>query len=173
MNFMSDEYIRARLKECYNEATMSPDPSTQVGSIIVSRLKPPWYATLSHNGWAEGWKPSPEDFERPRKYQLLEHSERNSIYAAARRGLPLEHCTMVATWAACSECSKAIVQCGISKLVRHAPEIVVELQGRWQDDIALGDEILKAGNVEVVEIKGPIPGAAPILMGGQLYDPSL
>lgn len=169
---MTDEQMRALLTECYNEASNSPDPSTQIGAMIVdSETRNPWRGTLSHNRPVYGWEMEASDWDRPRKYQLLEHAERGAIYKAARQGLPLAFTTMVASWAACSDCARAIVECGITRLIRHYPG-EDEATKRWLDSIAIGDQIMENGGVEIVNIYGSIPGAPKILRNGELYDPT-
>lgn len=169
---MNEEYMKAIIRECYNEAALSPDPSTQIGAMILSRSNYPWYGTISHNRPVCGWNMTDDDWEtKSRKYLVVEHAERNAIYKAARSGLPLAFSTMVASWAACADCARAIVEVGISKLVRHVPPSD-DAANRWLASVQLGDEILRCGGVEVVNVEGFIPGAASILRGGELFDPA-
>lgn len=168
---VTDAIHRSILGQCYREATESPDPSTQLGAVVVSQSGLLQSATLSHNGFTHGWTPTDADFDRPRKYSLIEHAERRAIYGAARFGIPLLGATLYCTWAACADCARAIVESGMSRLVRHFPPSD-EATDRWLESVALGDEILKAGGIEIVDIHGPIPEGFRILRGGEWFDPS-
>ena len=170
-DFMSDVLHRIALGECYKEATNSPDPSTQVGAVLV-KAGNPHYLARSHNGFTAGWKPTTQDFERPRKYSIIEHAERKAIFTAAKKGISTKGCTLYTTWAACAECARAIVESGISRLVRHYPPLD-EATERWLASVTLGDQILKAGGVQIVDILGKIPEGFPILRGGVIYDPAI
>lgn len=162
---------RTILAQCYRKATYSPDTSTQIGAVIVNPGGFVQFSTLSFNGFVWGWKPTDADHERPRKYSVTEHAERRAIYKAANVGIALQGCTLYSTWAACADCARAIVETGIAKLVRHYPPHD-ETVDRWLDSVSIGDEIMKAGGVEIVDIHGSIPEGFSILRGGEIFDPS-
>lgn len=159
------------LSKCYKEASNSPDTSTQLGAVIAGRFGFIHEETFSHNSFCQGWEPIEADYERPRKYEITTHAERRAIYKAARKGIELEGCTLYSTWAACNNCAIAIVESGISRLIRHHPPHD-DAVDRWLESVALGDELLKAGRVEILDIYGPILNAPPILRSGEIYDPS-
>lgn len=167
----NDIIDRVILGQCYREATESPDRSTQIGAVIVGVHGTVKYSTLSYNGFVRGWEPTEEDYERPRKYLVTEHAERRAIYQAAKGGIKLAGCSLYSTWAACADCARAIVESGITRLVRHMPP-EDEATERWLESVFLGDQILHAGGVDIVEIHGPIPEAFKILRGGEVFDPS-
>lgn len=168
---MTDELMKRLLAECYKEAACSPDPSTQIGAMIVSGETEPWLGTLSHNRPVYGWEMRDEDWERPRKYDLMVHGEQAAILKATRQGIPLMFTTMIASWAACATCARCIVESGINRLVRHYPPLD-EATERWLSSVTMGDQILKNGGVEIVDVIGTIPGASKILRNGELYDPT-
>lgn len=159
------------LGQCYRTATKSPDTSTQIGAVIVTEKNRVLSSTMSYNGFVHGWLPTELDYERPRKYAVTEHAERRAIYRAARYGHALEGRTIYSTWAACADCARAIVESGLIRLVRHHPPND-ETVDRWLESVALGDEILKAGNIEIIDIHGPIKEGFKILRGGEEFDPS-
>lgn len=159
------------LGQCYREATNSPDTSTQLGAVIMSPVGTLMSSTLSHNGFVSGWEPRAEDYERPRKYLVTEHAERRAIYKAAKMGIRLKGATLYCTWAACTDCARAIVESGITTLVRHYPPLD-EATERWLESVSLGDRIMRQGGVKIVDVIGPIPEAFPILRSGELFDPS-
>lgn len=100
----------------------SKDPSTQVGAVIVSPdnriISVGWNGmpkTKSgvNNDIIYPWrKDSSNALEN--KYMYVVHAEPNAI---AHSSESVRGCTMYLTWFPCSECAKAIVQSGISKLV--------------------------------------------------------
>lgn len=106
------------LLEAYHAAGASKDPSSQVGAVIVGPDREP--RSRGYNGPCRGEDDSnPAIFERPLKYELSEHAERNALYNAARIGVPCRGCTMYATLDPCTDCARGIIQSGISELVLH------------------------------------------------------
>jgi dCMP deaminase len=90
----------------------SKDPKTQVGCVIVGPNNE--ILSTGFNGLPMGVADHlTERYERPEKYAWIEHSERNSIYLAARRGTPLEGSTIYLTWMPCADCARGIIQSGI------------------------------------------------------------
>lgn len=165
-----DTKLRDWLRVCYTEACKSPDASTQLGAAIISERGN--LMSLEHNRFPDGWTPTQEDFERPRKYLVTEHAERGAIYKAAKIGLPTSGCTLVSTWAACADCARAIVQAGIQTLVRHTPPSD-DAVNRWLERVALGDEIMEKGGVSIINITGPIPNTPSIIRDGKPFHPDL
>ena len=96
----------------------SKDPSTQVGSCIVSDEHK--ILSMGYNGLPIGC--SDDDFPWERegrplmtKYPYVTHSELNAILNF--RGGSLEGATIYVTLFPCNECAKAIIQSGISEIV--------------------------------------------------------
>lgn len=85
----------------YKEATKSPDPSTQNGAVIVTTAG----TAADCNRFPERVKITDARLERPLKYNFIEHAERNAIFSAARKQLPLLGATMYVPWFACSDCT--------------------------------------------------------------------
>ena len=59
--------------------------------------------------------------EAGQKYFWIEHAERRVILKALRNGVDLEGGTIVVSLFPCSDCARAIIQAGITKVV--APRI--------------------------------------------------
>lgn len=158
--------IEIALRSAYRVATGSPDPSTQCGSLIgyfgggVGSFRGFITEAQACNTFTRGLDVTPERLVRPLKYSLIEHAERGAVYDAALHGVVCSGKTMVAPWAACTDCARSIVASGIATLVRHkqasdrSPE-------RWIESIALADEILISGGVEIIDFDGHL-GAAEI-----------
>lgn len=100
------------------EALQSPDTSRKTGCVIVVRNG----EIYGHNSFPSGVQITPERLERPHKYVFTEHAERNAIYWAARKGVPLYDSIMYLPWFPCADCARAIVQSGIRELVSYEPE---------------------------------------------------
>ena len=90
----------------------SKDPSTQVGSVIVDENKR--IVSQGYNGMPPGYPEDDKCWERPTKYGLVLHSERNAIDYAKES---LKGCTIYTTLFPCIECAKSIVSKGISSVV--------------------------------------------------------
>lgn len=164
-------HYESALIAAYVSAGDSPDPSTQNGVLLLDRDGTIIPQTVARNEFPRGVAYTPERFERPLKYSIIEHGERNAIFAAAKHGICTDGLTMVAAWAACADCARAIVQAGISTLVRHMPPSDDESSKRWLASIEIGDTILNEGGVRIIEIHDPLPDAPKIRRDGQLWQP--
>lgn len=102
----------------------SKDPNTQIGACIVQDDSP---VAIGYNGFPRGcsdnefpWaREGKHDYET--KYPFVEHAERNAIYNAAKKGISLKGATIYLYsekgYYPCSECTRAIIQSGIKKIV--------------------------------------------------------
>ncbi len=166
---MNKDQQREYLIAAYNLATHSPDPSTQNAVLLV---KDDFYVIASAiNCFPVGVKYLADRWERPAKYQWIEHAERNAIYQSGRIGVATEGLTMVAVWAACADCARGIVQSGVSTLIRHNPPNSDEGADRWLASIEIGDTIMREGGVEIIDFTDPIPEAPAILRDGKVWQP--
>ena len=166
---MTDRDWSPILRLAYQEATKSPDPSTQNGAILVRPTGHPIKSTLAHNKFPDGVKYTDDRWERPLKYSMIEHAERGSLYAAARWGQSTHGLTMVCPWAACADCARGIIECGIVRLVTHqqahdrSPE-------RWRESIQIAFDMLDEAGVEVTYYDGVV-GALPVRHTGEVWVP--
>jgi len=160
-----EDFIRDALLRAYRYATYSPDPSSQCGASVYGDDLA-WIAD-GWNDFTEGVDPSPEKLKRPLKYQYVEHAERNAIFAACLIGKP--PALMVAPWAACTECARAIVQSGIKTLVRHK-QASDRSPDHWIDSIRFADGLMLAARVEIIDFDGRL-GAPTIWHCGERWTP--
>ena len=114
---MKKEWVAHFFKLCAVTAEKSKDPSTKVGALAVSpRSK--WPKGSGFNGFPIGVEDDPakvpERYEKPEKYFWTAHAEQNLIALAARYGVPLEGCVMFCNLQTCIECTKLIIQAGIT-----------------------------------------------------------
>ena len=95
----------------------SKDRYTQIGAIVVG--KDNQIVSTGYNSFPRGIDDTlDERQERPEKYYWFEHAERNSVYNAALIGVSTKGCTMYLTCGIpCSDCSRGIINSGISKIV--------------------------------------------------------
>jgi dCMP deaminase len=96
-------------------ATMSKDPSTQVGCVVIGPNNE--VRSTGYNGLPRKVKDLPERMERPEKYLWTAHAEENAVGHAARIGVSLDGCVMFVTHHPCSRCARSIIQAGIKEVV--------------------------------------------------------
>ena len=102
-------------------AERSKDPNTQVGCVIVD--KNDRIISIGYNGFPNGisddvlpWDREAEN-EYDTKYPYVMHAERNAILNSGSRLNDLKGATLYVTLFPCRECTKSIIQCGISRIV--------------------------------------------------------
>jgi dCMP deaminase len=125
----------------------SKDEATQVCAIIV--------APGSLQELSSGWNGIPRGVnesiqsrsERPAKYHWYEHAERNAIYNASRRGTPLEGSIMFINRYPCSDCARAIIQCGIKMIITVPYDLKNE---KWLESWRISEEMLAEVGIPVL-----------------------
>jgi len=155
---------RQAMGMAFQAAIESPDPSTQNGASV---LLPDGQVMISDcNRFPNGVAYSAERWERPLKYALIEHAERNAIFGAVRQGIATEGATLVSPWAACADCARAIVQAGFATLVRLSNS-----KTHWVKERAVGDVILQEGGIEVIELDPTTLEIPDIRRNGEIWHP--
>jgi dCMP deaminase len=165
-----DEEMKAIswMKIAWRRALASTDPSTQNGAVLVVHDVPK-PETAAFNGFPTGVLSTEDRWKRPDKYHYVEHAERNCLYSAARNGIPTMWSTLVVVWAACSDCARAIIQCGVSELVTFSDEANPE---RWDDSIRIAMGMLEEAKVKVTIVPAePFQGFEPLRRNGELWLP--
>ncbi len=160
------------LQHAYNIALSSPDPSTQNGAFLYDPNKSDSGLCPAVNEFPVGVEYKPERFERPLKYKVIEHAERNSLFMAATNGIATRGLTMVACWAACTDCSRAIIQCGIKTLLTHK-QAGDKSPPMWADEIKISMEMFNEAGVEVILYDGKIfdNDELKLLHSGKIWSP--
>jgi len=103
------------LSQAFFVSGKSRDLSTKCGCVIVSREN-----DILSTGWNDhprGLRDSPERRLAPDKYVYTEHGERNAIYNAGRKGVPLIGARLYTTRMPCPDCARAIIQSGVKSVV--------------------------------------------------------
>ena len=137
-------------------ATWSKDTSTKVGAVIVNDRN--IVVSLGWNGFPRGCNDLVQErYERPLKYKWFEHAERNAVYNAAAEGHSVKGCTIYYnTLFSCSDCARAIIQSGITRMVCREPEWD---HPRWGEDFKIVKEMFNEVGMKVDFIKNNIDNA--------------
>lgn len=144
-NWKVEDLFRAS----YEEAMNSPDPSTQNGAILLNEdygIIGRGYNDFPYGVDQKYWNGSKDD-----KYARVCHAEVSCILDASRLGNSTYNSIMICGWAACSNCAKYLSYAGVKKLIRH-PYGDNTTGNNWLDDCRIGDEIMQAGKVNIIEV---------------------
>lgn len=126
-------------------ATWSKDPDRGVGCVIVSKENR--ICSTGFNGLPSGVEDLPERLARPVKYDLICHAELNAIIQCAQHGVSPGGSTLYSTFFPCIQCTVAIIQSGIARVVSWECE---PGDDRWQDSIDKSMAMLSEAGVEYV-----------------------
>jgi dCMP deaminase len=130
----------------------SKDPSTKVGVVIVGPDKQ--IVSTGFNGFPRAVnESSSERWERPTKYDYVEHAERNAIYNAARHGIALRGCMLYMVGLGpptipCFDCARAIIQSGITLVIGRSFKPVPD---RWLKNLKGAQSMLTEAGVVCLE----------------------
>ena len=137
----------------YDVASWSKDPRTQIGTVIVKGRR---IVTTGYNGLPEGVDDDlPERWERPLKYLLVSHSERNAIDQAAKMGTSsLEGAKLYTFGVPCVECAKGIIQVGIKEVITHKQW--EQVSAKWGEQQKWTRQMFVESGVLLRTVDGPI-----------------
>lgn len=141
------------LRVAYLNAARSKDPSTTNGAVLVSSK-----TSKTINSWncfPRGVNESAIRWEKPLKYEFIEHAERNAIFEAARQGVSTAGACLYCTWYACVDCARSIIQAGIGEVVGHA-SMFEGTPDRWRDSISKAFEMFAESGVKCYAYDGRI-----------------
>jgi dCMP deaminase len=130
-----DQYF---LNRCFEASGMSYCKRLQVGAVVVRdnrTILDGW------NGTVPGQDNCCEDSHGKTKPTVI-HAERNIIFYAARKGIPLEGATMYITHSPCIGCAQAMAAAGITRVVYVEDYKTAE-----------GTEFLSDLNINVVKVE--------------------
>ena len=158
--------IKELLRKTYEYAHESDDRSTKLGAMIWH----PEHGMIVRgcNHFIPGYGDAPEHHERPLKYAITEHAERDVIYKSMKVG-PIGNCILVCPWVACPDCARAIVLSGLRHVICHK-ECMDRTPERWRDMVNTGLNILYCGGVEVIHWSGEV-GNVENLNNGEIWLP--
>jgi dCMP deaminase len=115
---LNDSWLSHFIKEAELIASKSKDPRTKVGAVIVGpelEIISKGYNGLPR-GVADDWR-----LYAFNKNDYMVHAELNAILNCARLGVSPKGASIIVQFHPCTECSKAIIQSGIS--VVYTPKI--------------------------------------------------
>lgn len=152
MDIESDIWLGRFLKLAKEVSTYSKDPSTKTGAYIFSRTGKP--LSFGYNGPVRKMDDSRTDIhERPKKLYYYEHAERNAIYNAE---VNLKDAVMFCTHFPCADCTRAIIQNGITTIVideEHGPGKNTGFSERWQESMEASLDMLNSTGVKIIEYR--------------------
>lgn len=100
-------------------AKKSKDPSTQVGTVIVSENNEP--ISFGYNGMVRNMNDEQVTWDRPMKYHIVIHAEMNAILFAKR---DLTGAKLYCTHHPCENCLKHILQAKIREIYYRDDSVV-------------------------------------------------
>ena len=110
---MEKKWDKRYLDLAFHIALWSKDPSTKVGSVIVSPSNK--IVSLGYNGFPKGVSDLAERYEnRETKLLFVSHAERNAMDNAP---VDLSWHIIYTTLLPCNECCKSIIARGIKRIV--------------------------------------------------------
>jgi len=127
----------------------SKDRSVQVGCVIVGEGN--IVLSSGYNGFPRNVKDKEERHERPLKYKITEHSERNAIYNAARHGIRLLDSTIYVKVWPCTDCARAIIQSGIKRIIIDGRGYIDRINiwcDRWEEEFNIALEMLFESRID-------------------------
>ena len=144
---------RMYLQDAWDIARKSTDPNTQVGAALVI----PSHGVIMRacNSIPERLLSSGYPINEQDKNHCTEHAERKVIYKCLNNGIPTHGMTMYCTWACCSECSRAILEFGISRVVTIR-KLVESTSEKWENSVGTGLRMLHDCGIKVVGWSGDL-----------------
>ena len=168
-NIQNDPMHQVYFRQLYQYAEHnSQDPSTQLAALLKDDSN--GIIAMECNNIPYQVKHTEERWKRPNKYNYVEHAERNVLYKAAKVGMATLGSTMYCPWFSCSDCARAIIQCGIKRVIGHK-EYFDKTPDRWNESCNIGIEMLKEAGVHCVVWSGVVGGRTSILVDGKEFSP--
>lgn len=137
---------------CCHAEFHSKDPNTKVAAAII---RPDWsLVSMGYNGMPMGTEDSHENWQRPRKYDLVIHAEVNALRQARENTAGY---LLVCNLFPCHRCAGEIAQAGIKTLI---------YSGEPRDDQqwGLATQIMRDAGISMIRIKNiaKVQGFGPI-----------
>lgn len=156
---------RMYLQDAIRTAKRSIDPNTQVGALLVV----PTGIGVVLRAWncvpckliQAGYPIKTED-----KNYCTEHAERKVIFDAVQNGLKTDGMTMYCTWASCAECSRCIINFGISRVVTFS-SLVEKTHEKWYESVLHGIKMMRDCGVSVIGWRGDLGMECNLRFGGK------
>jgi dCMP deaminase len=143
IDFKQLRYHRAYLRMAASWSELSHCERKKVGALIV---KDEMIISDGYNGTPGGFENCCEDHEGNTHWYVL-HAEANAILKVAKSTNNCKGATLYLTLSPCKDCSKLVLQAGISRVVYKDP---------YKD--TAGIDFLQSAGVEVIQIENLIDG---------------
>jgi dCMP deaminase len=147
----ADKVIQFMRAARFDADEFSKDSSTKVSAVLVDSTDFT-ELTQGHNGMPRGVTETDERKERPLKYSVFEHAERNALYNLARRWL--RGSVAVLTYVPSLSCVRALISVGTTEVVVPVSE---ELTPQWALSLAMFEETgvtVRYATTEVLQLPG-------------------
>lgn len=145
MNSSSDNWDEYFIGMAQYVSTKSKD-KTKVGCVIVGKNKE--ILSTGYNGLPRGANDDvPSRLVRPEKLYWFEHAERNTIYNAARIGVPLDGSVAYTTLCPCMDCARGLIQSGVVRVVSPRPDL--EKFAEWAESFKRTETLFDECNVKL------------------------
>jgi dCMP deaminase len=144
---MANKWDVFYLKMAKMVSTISKDPSTQTGAVIVRPNRS--VCSVGFNGFPRVMPDNPEWYaNREEKYSRVVHCEMNAQIFARE---PLDGYTLY-TWpfASCDRCCVTMLQSGIIRFV--FPELAEDKKERWEKPLNLTKRYIGESGMTFIEI---------------------
>jgi len=131
-------------------STWSKDPSTQVGAVLVDRMRQ--VVGTGFNGFPRGVDDHVDRYlDRPTKYAMVVHAELNAILQAGHRarGGTIYVYPSFGPPSLCTGCAKAVIQSGVVRSVGFEPVEGDERAERWADELAMANIMCQESGITV------------------------
>jgi dCMP deaminase len=132
-------------------ASMSHDPSTQVGAVIIGSDNRPLGS--GYNGPPKQFPDNEIDWIRPYKYPYLDHAEDNAIDYCSEKP---KGATIYVTARPCSRCMKRIVKSGIIKVIYFNNKPDKGSMTADDEDWEIAKHMAKMATVTLEEFQGNV-----------------
>ena len=145
-------------------AKHSTDPRTQVGAALVV----PGGGGIVLAAWnrvPDSVRLTGDNLTIESKNYCTEHAERSVIFKALKNGLPTAGLHMYCTWASCAECSRAIIEFGIKRVVTLR-RLVEMTAPKWEGSVRAGLQMMHDSGVDVVGWSGDLGSSESIRFSG-------
>ncbi len=129
---ISERWRTRFMKDVYEWATMSKDPRTKIGAVLV-HLQDKDPISHGYNGFARKVNDNVQSrWERPEKYFWVCHAEENAVLNCARTGRASAGTIMFTQGVPCSSCADKVIQGGVTAVVVHKQWQEYEQKFNWE-----------------------------------------
>lgn len=144
---MTDKWIEYFMRIAYEVSKLSRDPKTRIGTVLVKDKN---IISTGFNGFARGVSDHYSRYsDRLLKYDFICHSESNSITNCARNGISSFNSICLTLGVPCAECTKVLIQGGISKIIIHKQWPEMNHVKKWIDSVKISKIMLKEANIPI------------------------